>query len=154
MSVGADIAHIGTAAPADRPNRFHFAGSKINDRNAAFAMRARLSMRAAIGDIKLAAVAADTQAMCSNPSCDEADFTEAVAIDQINPVGHHVGDIKDLTVGRDPDVLRHAWLGELEVTENLEVDKINLDKAPVEFTAEDHIPAVAREVGMIEALAM
>src|SRR5205085_6179664 len=92
--------------------------------------------------------------MCSNPGCDEADLSEAVTIDQIHPIRHHVGDIEDRTVGRDPDVLRHALWGELEVAEDLEIHEINLDKSPVELTSEDYIPPVAREIRMIEALAM
>src|SRR5947209_16995852 len=81
MSIGADIAHVGTAAAGNWPHRFELPRGEINHRNAALAMRTNCSMRAAIGDIKLPSIAADTQAVSPNPSRDKADFSEAVAVD-------------------------------------------------------------------------
>src|SRR2546423_8701754 len=109
----------------------------------------KCSMRAAIRDIQFSSVATDTQAMRANPGWDEADFSETVAIDQVYPIGHHISDVEHLTVGRDSDILRHASVRELQVTENFEAHEINFDEAAAEFTGEDRIPTIHREIRMI-----
>src|SRR5690349_17726745 len=63
-SIGADVAHIGAAAARNGPGRLDGARSKIDHAYAArTAGMAMHSVRAAVGDIELAAIAGDGQAM-------------------------------------------------------------------------------------------
>src|SRR5262245_475157 len=54
LSVRTDIPHVGAAAARDRPSPLHLAGGKVDDRDAAAAMRRPARrMGATIGDIQL-----------------------------------------------------------------------------------------------------
>src|SRR5215510_2343588 len=80
-AVGGDIAHVGTAAAGNGPDLFHFAGGEIDHRHAALAVRlAAHHVRAAIGDVKLFAVAAGVKTMRSYAGLDEVDLLEGIAI--------------------------------------------------------------------------
>ena len=65
-------------------------------------------VRAAIGDVELARVAARVEPVRADAGGDEPDFLERVAIHYEYAVGVHVGDVEDSAVRRDPNVLRHA----------------------------------------------
>src|SRR6185312_10224887 len=97
LAVGADVAHVRAAAAGDRPVRHHLARGEVDHRYAALALARPVDLvRAADGDVELAAVAARVQAVGADAGLDEADLLEAVAVDQEHAVGHHVGDIEDL----------------------------------------------------------
>src|SRR5207237_4723233 len=65
-------------------------------------------VRAAVGDIELGPITARVEAVRANAGRDEADLLERIAIHHEDAIGHHVGDVEDLAVRRDPDVLRHS----------------------------------------------
>ena len=104
---------------------------------------------------------------------DEADLPERLAVDDVDAVGHHVGDVEALAVGRGADVLRHAFprradhlvaavrplddlgrpagLDHLRVAQHLAVDEVDLGDGARELAGEDRVAAVDREVGVVDA---
>ncbi len=54
---------------------------------------------AAVGHVQQLAVAAGVQAVRADTGLDEAGLLEAVAVNHMHAVGHHVGDIEGLAVG-------------------------------------------------------
>ena len=100
---------------------------------------------------------------------------ERVAVDDVDAVGHHVGDVEELAVGRGADVLRHAFprradhfvlavrplddlgrpagLDHLRVAQHLAVDQVDLGDGARELAGEDRVAAVDREIGVIDARA-
>src|SRR6516225_8361192 len=65
-------------------------------------------VRSPVGDVELGRIAAGVKAMRADSRRDELDLAEALAVDDEHAVGHHVGDVEELAVGRDANVLRHA----------------------------------------------
>ena len=53
-------------------------------------------VRSAIGNMELRVVTARIQAVRADASRDEADLREAVAIEEVHAVVHHVGDMEHL----------------------------------------------------------
>ncbi len=66
----------------------------------------------------------------------------------------HVGDVEQLAVGRDADVLRHAALRQGQIAEHLAIDQVDLHHALLELAGEDRELAVDREVGVVDAGAL
>src|SRR5215831_13962451 len=58
---------------------------------------------------------------------------------------------KSLAVGRDADVLRRTLRSELQITEYLVADDVDLDEIAAEFAGEDRIASVDREVAVVDA---
>src|SRR5262249_44695970 len=143
FSVGADVAHVGTAATGHGPCRLDLARREIDDRDAArAALHAVDLVRAAIRDVELRAVAARIEAVRADARLDESDLPERLAVDHEDAVGMHGGDEEALAVGRDADVLRHTALRELEIARDLAVDEIDLREPAVELAREDRERAV------------
>src|SRR6185437_10857257 len=64
LAVGADVAHVRAAAAGDRPVGDDLAGGEVDHRHAALAVARPVDLvRAAVGDVELAAVAARVQAV-------------------------------------------------------------------------------------------
>ncbi len=133
-------------------------------------------MRAAVDDVELGSVAARVEAVGADAGRDVADLLEVLAINQIDAVGHHVGDKECLAVRRDADVLRHAaanpdihpansrveqlpirqlqrGLGDqicpvqVQMADDLALDHVDLDQATAaELAGEDRVFAVDREI--------
>src|SRR3984893_17146475 len=100
FSVHADIAHVGAAAAGDRPSVLDLASREIENHDAALAVRlAACRVRAAVGDVQLLAVAARVQSVRADPGWDKVGLGKAVAIDDVHPVGMHIGHIKAHAVG-------------------------------------------------------
>src|ERR1700730_9174398 len=100
FSVHADIAHIGATAARDRPGVLDLAGREVENHDAALAVRlAARRVRAAVGDVQLLAVAAWVEPVRADPGPDEVGLREAVAIDDVDAVGMHIGNIKARAVG-------------------------------------------------------
>ena len=76
----------------------------------------------------------------------------SLSINEEHSVGFHIGDEKELAVGRDPDVLRHAvrrgglsvvLFIELHLADDFPLHQIDLDKtATGKFAREVGVPAV------------
>src|SRR5207245_6734469 len=83
FTVGADIAHVGTAAVGNRPGRHHLARGELDHRHAAsgVAFLDHHLVGAAVGDIEKLAVAAGIEAVRADAGRDEADLLERGAVD-------------------------------------------------------------------------
>src|SRR5262249_9010105 len=144
--------HVGATSPRDGPSFLYSAGREIDHRDAAPAVRrSARRVRATVGDIKLGRIAAWVKSVRAYPRRDEVGLFKAVPVNQVDAVGVHVGDIKGRAVGRNADVLRHPPLGELQVTEHLMVDEIDLDQtAAAKFACKDRVAAVNREISVAD----
>src|SRR5215467_14153831 len=100
LSVGANVAHVRTAATGHRPRIENLTSGEINDRNAAFAARrSKDFVGAAIGDVKLGPIPTRVESMRAHSGLEEADLGEFVAVNQKHSVGLHVGNVENLSVG-------------------------------------------------------
>ena len=84
------------------PGIVHFVATfrvvHVDERDGAFA---------AVRDVQALRVAAEVQAVRALAGRNEADVLERLAVDHEDAVAHHVGDVEDAAVGRQPHVLRH-----------------------------------------------
>src|SRR5215831_13343152 len=94
-------------------------------------------MSGAVCDVKLLPVAARIKAVRAPSGRNEAGLLECLSVDKVHAVGFHIGDEKELAVGRDPDVLRHAvrrsglsvvLFIELHLSDDFPLHQIDLDK--------------------------
>src|SRR5262249_59484616 len=93
--------------------------------------------RAAVRDVELRAVTARIETVCPDTGVEEDRLDEGGAIDEEHATGPHVRDEEGLAVRRDSNVLRHASLGQLEIAEDLALDKVDLRQTALEFAGED-----------------
>src|SRR3989344_1289909 len=141
--VRAHITHVGAAAARDWPRGFDLARGEVDDRHTALAAwRPNDLMGTAVGGVQLFAITARIKPVRPDTSRDETDFSKGVAVNQEYAVGVHVGDVEDLAVRGDADVLGHAALRELEVTEDFAIDEIDFYQTAAEFAGEDRVAPV------------
>src|SRR6516164_1373837 len=152
LSVRRYISHVGAASARDRQGSFDFVGREVDHRDAALAVRRPVDLvGAAVGDIELGRIAARVKAVRPDPCRNEISLSEALAVDQIDAVGMHVGNVEGRAVWRDPNVLGHASLGELQITEHLVTDEVDLDEATTaKFAGKDRVASVDREIGVVD----
>jgi hypothetical protein len=90
LAIGRDAAHVRAAAAGNPPLPKHLAGAETDHGDRAFA---------AVGRVQQLGVAARIEAVNSGAGAKESDCFQAGAVDLPEPVGVHVGDIEDLSVG-------------------------------------------------------
>src|SRR5262249_40385643 len=130
LTVGADVAHVGTAAPRDGPRRHDLARREVDDRDAPRAARLAADLRrAAVGHVELRSIAAGIEPVGADARLDEADLLEGVAVDHIDAAALELGHVENLAVGADADILRNAAAGQLEVAQHLAVDPVDFHEA-------------------------
>src|SRR5262249_3199189 len=134
------------------PDMLDLAGCKVDDRNAAPAVRRTPGrMRAAIGDIQLLAVAARVEPMRADACRNEIGLNKAVTVYDIDAVGGHIGNVEAAAAGRNAEVLGHTRLCEAQIAERLGGDEVDLDQpAAAELAGEDRVAPVDREIGMVD----
>src|SRR5262245_688111 len=152
LAIGADVAHVGAAALRDGPRRYNLARREVDHRDAAGAARLAADPgRAAVGHIELRSVTTGIESVGANAGLDEADLLERVAVDEVDAAAPQLGDVKDLAVGADPEVLGNAATRQLEVAEDLAVDPVDLHESALVFARHDQVPAVDRVVAVVDA---
>src|SRR5262245_33020360 len=99
LSVSTDVSHIGAPAARDRPCLLDLARAEVDDRNASGSFRFGVAhMRAAVGDIKLLAIAARIQTVRAAPSRNESCLFECLRVDEVHAVGLHIGNEEKLSI--------------------------------------------------------
>jgi hypothetical protein len=66
----------------------------------------------------------------------------------------HVGDVENVALRGDADVLGHAAAGQLEIAEHAATDHVDLHQCAAELAGENCIAAVDGKVRVIEAAAL
>src|SRR5271166_239611 len=155
LSVSAHVAHVWTPTSRNRPRSDDFPGSEVHYCNVAWTMRRAMNLvRSAIGDVQLGRISAGIQTMRSHARVNKPDLFERTSVDQEDAIGHHVGHVEDLAIGRNADVLRHAALGQFQVTQDFTLHEVNLHHRAVELAGKDGVTSVYGKVGVIDAAAV
>src|SRR6185437_6491643 len=125
-----DAAHVRAAAARDPPLRDNLASPEADYRDRALA---------AVGRVQELCVATRVEAVDAQPGSEEADHLEPPAVDLPQPVRTHVGDVEDLAVRRQLDVLRHAraTVRQVEDADDALALNVDLDQLPRELAARD-----------------
>ena len=89
--------------------------------------------------------------MSSNACRYEADLGERISVNEKNAIRHHVGHVKNFTVGRDADVLRHPLLRKPQKPQHLLRLRVDLHKRAAEFAGEDRVATIDGKIGVIDS---
>jgi hypothetical protein len=85
------------------------------------------------------------------PRRQKAQLLERRPIDQVNPIRHHVGDVKYLSIGGELDVLRHRFRLQFKCANNLPAGHVHLQQLAGEFAAGDQISSIRGEIQVIDS---
>ena len=85
------------------------------------------SVSATVRDIELTAIASNGQTMCPDASRNEAIERHCFAVQEMDAIGHHIGDAEHRSIRRKPNVLRDAPGWQLNGGDHAPLWQIDLD---------------------------
>src|SRR5215471_18542566 len=154
ISVGGAVPHVGASSSGNRPGSFDAPGIEVDDRYAAGPVCMTMDqIGAPVGDIKPPSVPAGIQAMRSHAGGNKADQFEALTVDLVHAVGHHVGNVENASIRRYSDILWHALSGQFEIAQHLSVGHVDFGQAAAIFTSENRVAPSDHKVGVIDPAA-
>src|SRR2546425_11536241 len=152
LTVDADVAHVGTSTAGNGPRRRHAPGGEVDDGVAAWTTRLAAHARgAAVRHVELGPVAARVEPVRADARLDEPGLFECGAVDEIDTARAKFCNIEDLPVRADSNILRDAAARELEISEHLPAAPVDLHESLGVLTRHDQIPAVDREIAVVDA---
>ena len=75
-------------------------------------------------------------------------------VNEKNAIRHHVGHVKNFTVGRDAVALRHPLLRKPQKPQSLPCLHVDLHKRAAEFAGEDRVATIDGKIGVIDPRAL
>ena len=91
--------------------------------------------------------------MRADASRDEVFERHCLTIQEMDAIGHHIGDVKYRSIRCNSDVLGHPSARKRKGADHAMFRQVDLDQAVRELAGEDRKASIRREISVVDAVA-